>query len=97
MPTGSRMPSMRVSPDDSHSRTHWPGTSPEETSAPLYHFTHEFAKLEPPPPQMQQLFGALRHNQEATNQFFAAISGSMRTFMNPENIGRIVAASGAGT
>jgi 2-polyprenyl-6-methoxyphenol hydroxylase-like FAD-dependent oxidoreductase len=70
----------------------------DERVTPLHHFTCELAKLEPPPPQMQQLFGALRHNQEATNEFFAAITGSMPlpAFMNPENIGRIVAASGAG-
>jgi hypothetical protein len=43
---------------------------------------------------MQQLLAALRGNQEATNQFDAAITGSLPlpAFMNPENIGRIVAA-----
>jgi 2-polyprenyl-6-methoxyphenol hydroxylase-like FAD-dependent oxidoreductase len=65
----------------------------DERVTPLYHFTCELAKLEPPPPQMQQLFAALHHNQEATNQFYSAITGSMPlpAFMNPDNIGRIVA------
>jgi len=42
---------------------------------------------------MQQLFGALRNNQEATDRFYSAITGSspLPAFMNPENIGRIVA------
>jgi hypothetical protein len=45
---------------------------------------------------MQQLFAALRGNQDATNQFYAAITGSrpIPTCLNPENIERIVA-SGA--
>lgn len=67
----------------------------DERVKPLYEFTCELAKLEPPPPEMQQLFGALHGNQEATNQFYAAITGAMPlpAFMDPENIGRIVAAA----
>ena len=64
---------------------------------PLYDFTCQLALLEPPPPHMQQLFGALRGNREATNQFYSAITGSrpLPTFMNPENIDRVIAAAGA--
>jgi hypothetical protein len=38
---------------------------------------------------------ALRGQQEATNQFFSAIFGSrpLPTFMNPENLGRIIASA----
>jgi hypothetical protein len=45
---------------------------------------------------MQALFGALHRNQQATNQFFSAITGALPVpqFMNPENIGRIMAAAG---
>lgn len=59
---------------------------------PMYDFTCELAKLEPPPPQMQQLFAALHGNQEATDQFFAALTGAMPlpVFMSPKNIGRIL-------
>jgi 2-polyprenyl-6-methoxyphenol hydroxylase-like FAD-dependent oxidoreductase len=62
---------------------------------PMYEFTCELATLAPAPPPMQQLFAALHGNQEATNQFFEAITGSMPlpAFMNPGNIGRIVAGS----
>jgi hypothetical protein len=67
-----------------------------ERVTPLYQFTTELAKLEPPPPEMQALFGALHGNQNATNDFFAAMTGSlpMPAFMAPENIGRIMAAAG---
>jgi 2-polyprenyl-6-methoxyphenol hydroxylase-like FAD-dependent oxidoreductase len=62
---------------------------------PMYDFTCQLATLEPPPPLMQQLFLALRGNQEATNQFYSAITGSrpLPTFMNPENLDRIMASA----
>ena len=68
----------------------------DERTKPMYGLTCEFAKMQPPPPQMQALFGALHRNQQATNQFFSAITGALPVpqFMNPENIGRIMAAAG---
>jgi hypothetical protein len=44
---------------------------------------------------MQALFGALRHNQEATNAFLSAITGAipLGDFMSSENVGRIMAAA----
>jgi 2-polyprenyl-6-methoxyphenol hydroxylase-like FAD-dependent oxidoreductase len=65
----------------------------DERVRPMYEFTCQMATLEPPPPQMQRLFLALRGNQEATNQFYSAITGSrpLPAFMNPENLGRIMA------
>ena len=70
-------------------------SSRDERVEPLYHFTCELAKLEPAPPPMQALFAALRANREATNEFYAAISGStpLPAFMHPDNIGRIMAAT----
>jgi 2-polyprenyl-6-methoxyphenol hydroxylase-like FAD-dependent oxidoreductase len=67
----------------------------DERATPLYDFTCEIAKLEPPPPPLQQLFAALHGNQGATNEFYSALTGSTPwpAFMNPENIGRIVATS----
>lgn len=64
-----------------------------ERVTPLYYFTTDLAKLEPPPPEMQQLFAAMRGNQAAINQFFSAICGasSLPAFMAPENLGRIMA------
>jgi len=67
--------------------------SRDQRAKPMYDFTCQMATLAPPPPPMQQLFGALRNNQEATDRFYSAITGSspLPAFMNPENIGRIVA------
>ena len=68
-------------------------SSRDQRSRPLHDFTCELAKLEPPPPEIQRLFGALHGNQEATNQFYSALTGSLPLpeFMDPENIGRIMA------
>jgi 2-polyprenyl-6-methoxyphenol hydroxylase-like FAD-dependent oxidoreductase len=62
---------------------------------PMYEFTTRLAALEPPPPEMQSLFGALRGNQDATNAFLSAITGAipLPDFMSDENIGRIMAAA----
>jgi 2-polyprenyl-6-methoxyphenol hydroxylase-like FAD-dependent oxidoreductase len=68
-------------------------TSRDLRVRPMYEFTSQLAMLEPPPPHMQQLFAALRGNQEATNEFYSAITGSrpLPAFMNPENLNRIFA------
>jgi hypothetical protein len=61
----------------------------------MYEFTTHLAALEPPPPDMQALFGALRGNQDATNAFLSAITGAipLSDFMSHENIARIMAAA----
>ena len=66
-----------------------------ERVRPMYEFTNELATLEPPPPHLQALFGALRGNQEATNAFLSAITGAipLADFMSEENLGRIVSAA----
>jgi flavin-dependent dehydrogenase len=71
-------------------------SSRDRRAKPMYDFTCQLATLEPPPPQMQQLFAALRGNQEATNQFYSALTGSrpLPVFMNPENLERIMASAG---
>jgi 2-polyprenyl-6-methoxyphenol hydroxylase-like FAD-dependent oxidoreductase len=58
---------------------------------PMYEFTTELAALEPPRPEMQALFSALRGNQEATDAFLSAITGAipLPAFMSDENLGRI--------
>jgi len=68
----------------------------DERAKPMYDFTCLLAKLEPPPPHMQRLFVALHGNQEGTNEFYSAITGSrpLPAFMNPENLDRIMARAG---
>jgi 2-polyprenyl-6-methoxyphenol hydroxylase-like FAD-dependent oxidoreductase len=67
--------------------------SRDQRAKPMFDFTCQLAALEPPPPLMQRLFLALRGDQVGTNQFFSAITGSrpLPTFMNPENLDRIMA------
>jgi 2-polyprenyl-6-methoxyphenol hydroxylase-like FAD-dependent oxidoreductase len=62
---------------------------------PLHHFTCGLAHLEPPPPEIQQLFGALHGSQEATDDFFSALTGAtpLPEFMDPANLARILAAA----
>jgi 2-polyprenyl-6-methoxyphenol hydroxylase-like FAD-dependent oxidoreductase len=71
--------------------------SRDQRTMALHHFTTGLATLEPPPPEIQQLFGALHGNREATNQFYSAITGSLPLpeFMAPENLERIMAGAGA--
>jgi hypothetical protein len=61
----------------------------------MFEFTTHLAALDPPPPEMQALFAALRNNQEATNAFLSAITGAipLAEFMSPDNVGRIMAAA----
>ena len=70
-------------------------TARNERVRPMYEFTLQLAALEPPAPHMQQLFGALRGSQDATNAFLSAITGAtpLPEFMSQENIGRIMAAA----
>ncbi len=65
-----------------------------EATGPLYELTCGFATLQPPPPEVQQLLAALRHNQEQTNRYIGAIVGTVPIpeFFAPENIERIMRA-----
>ncbi len=67
-----------------------------EAVLPFYELTLQFARLEPPPPEMQHLFAAMRGNQEATDRYFATIEGTISPadFFSPENIGRIMEQAG---
>jgi 2-polyprenyl-6-methoxyphenol hydroxylase-like FAD-dependent oxidoreductase len=67
----------------------------DHRAKPMYDFTCELAALEPAPPPLRELFAALHHDREATNQFYSAITGAvpLPSFMNPENIGRIVSSA----
>ncbi len=69
----------------------------DEEALPIYGFTCDFAKLEPPPPEMQQLIGAMQGNQEAQDGFVSVMAGTLPApeFFGPQNAGRIMAAAGA--
>jgi len=61
---------------------------------PMYEFTCQLATLEPPPPEMQQLFGAIHGNQKAMDGFVQMNAGTISPaeFFSPESIGAIMAA-----
>jgi len=44
---------------------------------PVYGFTCEFAKIEPPPPEMQQLIGAMHGSHEAMDGFVSVMAGTL--------------------
>jgi flavin-dependent dehydrogenase len=62
---------------------------------PMYEFTTMLATLEPPPPELQQVLGAVHGNQVAMDGFARVNSGvtSPAEFFTEENIGRIFAAA----
>jgi flavin-dependent dehydrogenase len=66
----------------------------DEHVMPMYEFTCMLAALEPLPPELQALFGAMRGNQPAQDQFAQMNAGTISPaeFMAPENVGRIMAA-----
>lgn len=70
----------------------------DRRAKPMFDFTCELARLDPAPPPMQTLFAALHGNQEATNGFISAMTGSLPlpVFMHPENLGRIIQGAGPG-
>jgi flavin-dependent dehydrogenase len=67
----------------------------DEHSMPMFGVTCNFATMEPPPPDMQQLLGATSASQEAQDQFVSMMAGTLpvQSFFAPENVGRIMAAA----
>ena len=64
---------------------------------PIYEFTAQLATLELPPPEMQQLLGAVHGNQQAMDAFVSVISGAVSPadYFSEENVGSIFAAPSA--
>ena len=69
----------------------------DEQVMPMYEFTAQLATLEPPPPELQQLLGAVFGNQEAMDQFARVNAGvtSPAEFFSEANVGRILATAAA--
>jgi 2-polyprenyl-6-methoxyphenol hydroxylase-like FAD-dependent oxidoreductase len=63
----------------------------DEYVRPIYEFTCMLATLQPPPPQMQQLIGAIQGNQTAMDAFAQMNAGSI----SPNQFGAAVAAATA--
>jgi 2-polyprenyl-6-methoxyphenol hydroxylase-like FAD-dependent oxidoreductase len=60
----------------------------------MYDFTCQLATLEPPPPEMQQLFVAIHGNQKAMDQFARMNAGTISPaeFFSPDNVKALMGA-----
>lgn len=69
----------------------------DEVVMPMYEFTSDLATMAPPPPEVQELIGAVYGNQEAMDDFVSLTAGTVSpaAFFDPENVGRIFAAASA--
>ena len=69
----------------------------DEAALPIFELTCEFAKMEPPPPEMQQLLGAINGNQRAMDGFVSVMAGTLPApeFFGPEHAARLMAEAGA--
>jgi 2-polyprenyl-6-methoxyphenol hydroxylase-like FAD-dependent oxidoreductase len=67
----------------------------DEQVLPMYEFTCQLATMEPPPPEMQQLFGAIGGNQQAMDGFVQMNAGTISPaeFFAPANVGAIMAST----
>jgi 2-polyprenyl-6-methoxyphenol hydroxylase-like FAD-dependent oxidoreductase len=73
-------------------------TSRDDHVMPMYEFTQQLASLEPPPPEMQQLLGAVAQSQESMDEFARVVAGviSPAQFLSEESVGAIMTRAGAG-
>ena len=62
---------------------------------PMYGFTTQLATLEPPPPELQELLGAIAGNQPAMDAFVSLNAGTMSPdeFFDPDHLARVLASS----
>lgn len=68
----------------------------DDSVLPIFDFTTQLATLAPPPPEMQQVLGAVHGNTDAMNDFVSLTAGSLSPveFFDPTNIGRLMSATG---
>ena len=67
----------------------------DEQVLPIFEFTTQLATLAPPPPELQQVLGAVHGNPSAMDDFVSVTAGSVSPleFFDPANIGRIMEAA----
>ena len=70
----------------------------DDHAMPIYEFTTQLATLELPPPEMQQLLGAVAGNQQAMDSFVSITAGTVSPieFFDPDHIGQIIGAAAVG-
>ncbi|KAB2970026.1 MAG: FAD-dependent monooxygenase [Thermoanaerobaculia bacterium] len=67
----------------------------DEAALPMYEFTCELAKLEPPTPEQAALFAAIHRSPAASDEFVRMNTGAISpaVFFAPDNVGRLLAAA----
>jgi 2-polyprenyl-6-methoxyphenol hydroxylase-like FAD-dependent oxidoreductase len=70
----------------------------DERALPMFEFTCDLARLEPPSAEMQQLLEAVQSSQAAMDGFVSVVAGTIPVpeFFGPENTERIMAGAAAG-
>ena len=65
----------------------------DAATLPMYEFTTQMATLEPPPPELQQLLGAIAGNQTAMDDFVSVLCGTMSPleFFQPGHLETVLA------
>lgn len=65
----------------------------DEAAMPMYEFTCGLATLAPPPPEVQELIGAVQGNPNQVPRFLGLIAGSVALpdFFHPDSVGQIMA------
>lgn len=69
----------------------------DQRAMSMFDFTCQLASLEPPPPEMQRLLGAIHGNREATDRFISMFAGtlSVADFFAPEAVNAVLAGASA--
>lgn len=64
----------------------------DAATLPMYEFTTQLAALEPPPPELQELLGAMAGNQPAMDAFVSLNAGTMSPpeFFDPDHLARLL-------
>lgn len=64
----------------------------DERALPMFEFTCDLARLQPPPREMQQLLAAVAASQDAMDGFVSVVAGTLPVpdFFGPENAARIM-------
>jgi flavin-dependent dehydrogenase len=68
----------------------------DEHALPMYEMTSQFASMEPPPAEMQQLLAAVSKDQESMDQFASTQAGTLPIpeFLDPDNVATILQRAG---
>jgi 2-polyprenyl-6-methoxyphenol hydroxylase-like FAD-dependent oxidoreductase len=64
----------------------------DEQVTPMYQFTYDLARLQPPPAETQQLLSAVAESQVSMDDFVSVIAGTMPVteFFAPDNVARVM-------